>query len=238
MRALPIILASLAVSACGALLGTGDDLEAPVRADPDAAADEGDATTATGETDGATGADASAGDGAISNGDADAEAAAPIVKHVFVTRGTFSGAFGSRAAADAQCKGAAVAAGRGNGTWKAFLADLDGADPADRIADREWFLYDGTRVFTKGPKTNVNPSSVIAIDETGKDFGNTPDKQVWTGLATATPVNERTCTGWTSNADTVFGGFGDMFIAGAIQWKQQGPTAGCDQMYRLYCFED
>lgn len=232
MRWLAFVLVALAIPACGTVLGAGDELDAPARTDANGV--DANAADATGESDGASPSDASS----SSDASIDAVDSASIVKHVFVTRGTFSGAFGGRAAADAACKSAATAAGRGNGTWKAFLADADGVDPAERIADRTWVLYDGTTVFTKGPKTNVNPSSVLAIDEAGLDFGATPNKYVWTGLATATPASDRTCSGWTSNAGSVFGGFGDMFIAGAVQWKQQGPTAGCDQAYRLYCFED
>lgn len=235
MHRLSFVLASLAISACGIVLGTGDELDAPPRPDPSGTDANGiDVASATGESDGAPSADAGdASADAIADGDA-----ARAVKHVFVTRAVFTGAFGSRAAADAACTSAASAAGRGNGTWKAFLADVDGADPADRIADREWVLYDGTRVFAKGPKTDVSPSTVIALDEAGLGFGTTPNKHVWTGLATATPANDRTCAGWTSNAGSAFGGYGDMFVAGGIQWKQQGPTAGCDVTHRLYCFED
>lgn len=225
MRILSLALLATALSACGALLGFGeDDIERPVRSEDAGAANDAGISDAP-----------ITGEGAADAADTDVDAG-PVVKHVFVTRATFVGGFGGRADANKACTDAAAKAGRG-GTWTAYLADLDGVHPSTRIADREWFLYDGRRVFASAPKADAGPSAGIAIDEKGLDFGGTPDKLVWTGLANLTAPNERTCVGWASSDAGAFGGFGDMFATDST-WQQSFATASCNERYRLYCFEE
>jgi hypothetical protein len=216
-----------ALAACGTLLGGDDDeVEPPIRTGADAADGTASAEGASG-ADGASSVD-SGGDGAV----------APVRKRVFVTRSRYTGGFGSIAAADELCKASALDAGRG-GTWKAYLAGLDGTHASARIADHAYYLLDGndTKAFDGRPTANGAPAGPIAFDEKGMDFGGDPNKQVWTGLSVDAP-SARTCNGWTSDDAGAYGGFGDMFVSFDKTWQQAGGTVSCDELYRLYCFED
>lgn len=231
-----VFLCATLVGACGGLLGFGeDDVDPPIRSEDsgtgsDVAADV-DLDVSTGD------AASDAPSDAPSDANTDAEASLGTApKHVFVTSSKTGGNFGGRAAADSYCTTIANLANH-PGTWKAYLAGDDGTAPELHVADRQWRLFDGTIVFTKGPTTEKIPKVGILVTENGANLSTVSDKFVWTGVTSATtaPV-ARTCNGWIDGTSSAFGGYGDIQLTG--NWQSYAGTASCDTPYRLYCFED
>jgi hypothetical protein len=243
------LVVAIPLFACGAVLGSSDDVEPPPRRDdPEkggpilSGADAADEASLT--TDGATDQDAkgdATSDGALVGKDAAVDAdAGRTTKYVFVTSERYAGGFATRADADALCT---FLAKQGNSalfsasTFKAYLAAGNGAAAAVRIVDRAYVRMDGKTVFDPGPQTNATPSDLVVLDEKGNNLSLDGNKFVWTGHANNVAAADRTCMDWASNAGTKFGGFGDMHTT-ATWGTSTGATAGCDSLYRLYCFED
>ena len=226
-------LAAIAV-ACGANIYDEEVVLRPIRNSDSGADVDGDSS----------GVDASESNDAAR--DATVDVLADVVeggrteKYVFVTSQRYAGSFGSRANADAICTSLAKQASPskfGASTFKAYLAAENGATAAARITDRVYVRIDGKPVFSPGPQTNTTPSDVVVFDEQGNNLALETNKFVWTGHANNVAAAERTCNDWTSDAGNEFGGFGDMHTT--MNWgTSTGATAGCDSLYRLYCFED
>lgn len=235
MRILPFVLLASALTACGALLGSGeDDVPAPAR-DQDSGPDV-DASNETATGDAAVDAVIDSATDATS----DAAGAGPVDKFVFVSSATYSGNFGTLADADDLCTFLAKQADAGafaSSKFRAYLASGAGAPAAARVVDQKYMRMDRTVVFNPGPQTNKTPSDLLAMDEKGANLGASGMKFVWTGMAGDAGASTRTCAGWTSSDGTTFGGFGDMHTT--AQWADQnGATAGCDSAFRIYCFEE
>lgn len=231
------------VLGCGALLGSSsDDVEPPIRnndADAGRREDSGEDSSREASDDASSVSDATTGD-AVADADAAADAAAPRDKVVFVTSERYAGGFGTKGDADLVCTALARAANSalfGSSTFKAYLAGANNVSAATRITDRVYARMDGKVVFAPGPQTNKTPSDFVAIDEKGIAHSNDSNKFVWTGEATGVAAVDRTCADWTSSAGTAFGGFGDLTTT--TTWgTSTGATAGCNELYRLYCFEE
>jgi hypothetical protein len=227
--------------ACGAVLGSSDDVEPPVRENPDTGPSTADGGDAADESSIASDGAADAEDATVSAKDAAVDAdAGRTTKYVFVTSERYAGGFGTRGDADALCT---FLAKQGNGTlfskstFKAYLAAENGAAAAVRITDRAYVRMDGKTVFNPGPQTNATPSDLVVFDEKGNNLSGDGNKFVWTGHANNVAAADRTCADWASNASNEFGGFGDMHTTST--WgTSTGATAGCDSLFRLYCFED
>jgi hypothetical protein len=236
-RLVPVaVLVAASLVACGAVLGTTDDVEPPIRNGDDASSDVDssrvDASDDVGEaTDGAA-VDAPA------NTDSGVDSGRP--KYVFVTSQRYSGGFGTRGDADAACTFLAKQANMplfGASTFKAYLAAGNNVPASARITDRVYVRMDNKAVFAPGPQTNPTPSDLVVLDETGANLSLDTNKFVWTGHAKNVAASDRTCADWASGAGTAFGGFGDMHTL--ANWgESNGATAGCDSSFRLYCFED
>lgn len=157
-------------------------------------------------------------------------------KRVFTTSLKYTGNLGGLAGADTECQALANAAALG-ATWLAWLGDgTDG--PMTRfnhattpyrvvgggLAAQDWAdLIDGTL----GVPLNH--------DETGTPLPQDDDMIVWTAVfhtgGNTTPVH---CSGWTSAAQTLV----PTGLANATDtgWTVFAPH-NCNEMHRLYCFE-
>ncbi len=219
-RAVPIVGLAFTLSACGMLLGLGDDdEELPVRETTDAA------------TPPDVSADVATEPRPDVTVDAPADVAPPRPRRVFVTGSRFDGALGGGLGADAKCAAAAAAAGL-PGTFVAYVATDAGSAEARLGAPGQWFRTgDGARVFDAGPAFEATPA--VPIDRTEDGGVVAAPVFVWTGNALPS-AGESTCADWT--ATTGFGGYGKADTNGA-EWRQGLGTTDCAEPQRLYCFE-
>jgi hypothetical protein len=162
--------------------------------------------------------------------------AAPAETRVFVTSAKYDGNLGGLIGADAECQTLAGAESLG-GVWLAWLGDgTDG--PVTRFvqADTPYRLVGGDVVADDWTDL-VDGTIAVPIDhdETGTELPAADDMIVWTAVfhtgGDPTPVN---CTGWTvADASLVPTGLADKTDTG---WTVFAPH-DCDEMHRLYCFE-
>ena len=158
--------------------------------------------------------------------------APPPVNRAFVTSGTFTGNLGGLVGADAKCAMAATSAGL-TGTFIALLSTST-VDARDRLGvSRGWVrvdgapIADGSGIFFAG--LQFNP---LDLDETGIRIGSTGD--TWTGsLQNGVVDSGLTCTDWTVTTGAGRTGYAHY---GSPQWNAFS-TAGCANLYHLYCFE-
>ena len=198
------------------------------------------AADAAGAVDAGAGADASATDATATDASAtDASAtddAAGGDTLVFVTSMKYDGNLGGLGGADERCEALAEAAGLG-GEWLAWLGDgTDG--PATRFAQQQApYVLVGGGVVAEGWPDLIDGTIGVPIDhdETGMALPTADDMVVWTAVfhtgGNPTPVN---CTGWTAADDSVV----PTGLASATDtgWTVFAPRA-CDELHRLYCFE-
>ena len=180
-----------------------------------------------------------AGAGAVDAGDAlDAgdvvDAGARDGTRVFVTSTKHDGNLGGLVGADAECQARGAALG---GTWLAWLGDsVDG--PATRFAQStaRYHLVGGGVVAENWTDLIDGTIGVpLDHDETGTALPPTDDMIVFTAVfhtgGNPTPVS---CSGWTTNAaDLVPTGLATATDTG---WTVTQPRT-CDELHRLYCFE-
>ena len=168
---------------------------------------------------------------------ATAEAAPSVDRIVFVSSATFSGAIGGVPTADQTCSDLAAAA-RLVGTYRAWLSDDAGRSPSVTFTppDAPFVMISGVRVadhwadLTDGMIVNQ-----IVIDEQGNQPATVP--VVWTGTdPSGQPASScATCRGW-SAASGVVSGQVVVFDAIGTGWSAS-LSAPCNQLGRLYCFE-
>jgi hypothetical protein len=250
----PMAATALAI-ACSSSSGSSVDGGSPDMGS-DTASDMGTPDTGGQDTSSAdTGAADAAVDGKAKDGGdaskADAMEAAKH-KHVFVTSQSYQGqvditGLGGVNDGDTQCNSAAQSAALG-GTWVAWLSGTDDVgfprNAVDRVMDvSPWYLMDNTTlVFATKTDIGFNPPQhAIDQDENGQPVGGF--STVWTGTLSDGSAATDTCTdaammkSWTSSAATVSGATGD--ASSMLDWTASllsNPDT-CDQMHRLYCFE-
>ena len=165
------------------------------------------------------------------------EAAPSADRTVFVSSATFTGGLGDVPAADQTCSDLAVAAGL-VGTYRAWLSDEAGRSPSVTFtrSDAPFVMTSGVRVADHwADLTDGTINNPIVIDEQGNQPDTVP--VVWTGTdPSGQPASSgATCRGWTDASGGVSGQVG-VFDAIGAGWSAS-PPAACDQLARLYCFE-
>ena len=184
-------------------------------------------------------------------------------KIVFVTSSKFTGNLGGVAGANAKCQQLAEGALL-PGTYKAWLSDKT-SSPATTFTrwNGLYVLVDGTEVASKWEGLTEDVRLVpIKLTETGQDVG---ESFVWTntsssgGPGPACPCPERSdeyegrivrigavrdgsCQNWTSSNGDLYDGFYGSSIGMAAMWTlyytaKEWPIADCDELLRLYCFQ-
>lgn len=160
-------------------------------------------------------------------------------KRVFVTSQTYSALnVGGIAGADAKCNSLATAAGL-TGTYMAWLSDSTN-NPSGRFtqATVPYRMVNGARLadnwsdLTSGEGLQTG----VVLNESGAVIGSSQPR-IWSntyyyGSAVSTTNH---CNNWTSNAAAI-GTYGRV---GAVntKWSSDTTPLGCNQMYRLLCFE-
>jgi TolB-like protein len=180
---------------------------------------------------------------------------------VFVTSARYTGNLGGVAGADSKCQQVAEAAGL-PGNYKAWLSDKSSSPAATFMRwNGPYVLVDGTEVASNWEGLTEHYHFVpINITETGQDTG---ESFQWTNtsasggpgpcpcpeyLLPATKivgrleVRDGSCQNWTSsNGDLYDGMYGSSIGLGSywtIDIVSLHPyTADCDEMLRLYCFQ-
>ena len=165
------------------------------------------------------------------------EAAPSVDRVVFVSSATFTGGLGGVRAADQTCSDLAVAAGLA-GIYRAWLSDDAGRSPSVTFtrSDAPFVMTSGVRVADHwADLTDGTINNPIVIDEQGHQPDTVP--VVWTGTdPSGQPAGSgATCRGWTDASGGVSGQVG-VFDAIGLGWSVS-PTIACDQLARLYCFE-
>ena len=162
-------------------------------------------------------------------------------KLVFVTSETGSGALGTwagasgltgLAAGDAICQARATAAGL-SGTFTAWLS-ASGINAVDRLtATGPWVRVDGIPVATsKADLTDGAIFTAIMLTETGAYSYSA----AWTGTQDSGLGTGANCVGWTSQAATDSGTWGNVvFVMG---WSSVGTSQACNGVGAIYCFEN
>ncbi|MFO0556833.1 MAG: hypothetical protein U0269_02320 [Polyangiales bacterium] len=177
--------------------------------------------------------------------------AASVGRRVFVTSALYQGSFanGTRddagralgaVVADANCQQLADAAGLG-GRWRAWLSSSQG-DAIERVTGSgPWSLVTGEVVFASS--LLQLPSHAIDRDERGA-MVSAGSAAVWTGtapngraIARDSMFDTYDCYLWGfSGNDRLTGGRVGSALATSTAWTSN-TTSACNQMARLYCFE-
>jgi hypothetical protein len=185
-------------------------------------------------------------------------------KIVFVSSAKYTGNLGGVAGAAAKCQQLAEAAGL-PGNYKAWLSDKTSSPAATFTRwNGPYVLVDGTEVASKWEGlTEDFHLAPITITETGQDTG---ESLVWTNTSASggpgpcpcpailrdagTPHEERrpavrdgSCQNWTSSNADLYDGLCGNSIAQTKSWTfaigsaTHSQVADCDELLRLYCFE-
>jgi hypothetical protein len=182
---------------------------------------------------GSAGASGGSGGSGATGGSAGSAGAPLTERRVFVTSGESTAALGGVSGADAQCKKFADQAKLG-GAWVAWLSD-DTTSPAQRFVKSQipYVLVGGDTIATDWTDLIDGTLAVpIDRDESGTQLATGSNVNVWTatqfsGVGVASHCMGFTVTtGWTPRGSA----------ASTSEWSIDGP-GGCDQMSRLYCFE-
>jgi TolB-like protein len=187
-------------------------------------------------------------------------------KIVFVSSARYTGNLGGVAGADAKCQQLAEAAGL-PGTYKAWLSDKTSSPAATFTRwNGPYVLVDGTKVASNWLGLTERFHFVpINISETGQDAGKsfqwtntgssggpgpgrvTRDmlESTW-GPGEASiraTVRDGSCQNWTSSNGDLYDGLYGNSIGMGVEWTYDiaSPTsaqiADCNEMLRLYCFQ-
>jgi hypothetical protein len=142
----------------------------------------------------------------------DVPAIAPEMSFFITSRGRgFGGNLGGLAGADALCRERAVAVGRGDRLWRAYLsapasADAPAVHARDRIGRGPWVNARGIQIAASVEELHgeaVNLTRDTALTEAGAHVastrhdiltGSNPDGTLFTN-------GDATCRGWTSHGD-------------------------------------
>ncbi len=136
---------------------------------------------------------------------------------------------------DKICTAGATSANLG-GTWKAWLPSSSGGvttTALERVdGSGPWTLVDKTTVVF-GSHADLTSAPMHAIDH--DEFGNpSPPGCVWTGTDNGGGASASFCKSWTSISMSDTATIGDP--VGTSDWTNAG-TATCNDVCRLYCFE-
>jgi hypothetical protein len=185
-------------------------------------------------------------------------------KIVFVSSAKFTGNLGGVAGADAKCQQLAEAAGL-PGTYKAWLSDGT-SSPSTTFTrwNGPYLLVDGTEVASNWEGlTEQFHLAPISITETGQDVG---ESFVWTNTsASGRPgpcpcpailrhkgeqgserrpaVRDGSCQNWTSSNGVQHDGLHGSSISQTTSWtfdimsETHSQIADCDELLRVYCFQ-
>jgi len=155
---------------------------------------------------------------------------------VFVTPALSSdGSLSGLVGADLVCQLLARASTLG-GTWKAWLSD-GSMSPETRFAHAAgpYRLLDRTTVAADwAGLTSGQLLHAISIEPSGSPAMGS--LQVWTGTDANGTITQQNCTGWRSNASTLFGTVGAWDQTDA-RWTNAQPQGFNLMRLRLYCFE-
>jgi len=167
-------------------------------------------------------------------------------KCVFVTSTTHDGDLGGLAGGDAICNGLAGAAGL-PGRYKAWLSEgsdlLSGDDPVtpnDRFSQTisPYRQVDGSTVaLNYADLTDGSLQTNIDVDETGATIG--PPFEVWTGTRSDGSSAFQACQGWSDATAPTRAQEGDARES-TFEWTEgssPGPQPDCNNLFRLYCFQ-
>jgi hypothetical protein len=121
------------------------------------------------------------------------------------------------------------------GTWKAWLSSSSGS-ALQRVGGTgigEWTLVDKTTVvFASHAGLASAPTHAIDHDEAGNPA---PPSCVWTGTDTGGGTSPSTCKSWTSISTSDSATTGDP--VGTQDWTSSTAASPCNDVCRLYCFE-
>lgn len=166
------------------------------------------------------------------------------VKRVFVTGIGYHGNLGGLSGANAKCMARAALAGV-TGTYKAWLS-TNSSDPLNNFTlhTGEYQLLDGTKIADNfGDLTNGDIDNAINIDETGATVASS---HVWTNtnfngevLGTATNSGGGSCynSGSWNYSSSSYGGHYGSTSSTSSSWTANTGFNNCDDLKRLYCFE-
>jgi TolB-like protein len=187
-------------------------------------------------------------------------------KIVFVTSAKYTGNLGGVAGADVKCQQLAEAAGL-LGSYKAWLSDKTSSPAATFTRwNGLYVLVDGTEVASKWEGLTEEVNLVpIKITETGQDAGESlvwtntaPSGGPGPGpitremlektyarklLDTIPEVRDGSCQNWTSSNGDMYDGLAGHSSAQTLTWTYNifsttNPgIADCDELLRLYCFQ-
>ncbi len=156
-------------------------------------------------------------------------------RRVFATSATYAGDLGGIAGADAKCQALADGAGLG-GTWLAWLSDL-GTSPGARFVHSTvpYALVGGSTIASDWTDLTDGTIAVpIDHDETGTALPAAETTRVWSGTDAAGAPIGGNCSEW-----TLAGGGGTYGSTTATDATWAFTTGnGCDNLNRLYCFEE
>jgi hypothetical protein len=165
----------------------------------------------------------------------------PHQRAVFVTDAVYNGNLGGIHGADQKCQDAADAAGSivPSGAYIAWISD-GGEAPGTRFyrSMAQYVNANGALIIAKNFEDLVDGdlANPIRITELGNEvIENDPSRTVWTGVGTdgLATGRDRHCSGWTTAGG--LGEVGDTFRANR-QWTLTSAYS-CDNLRRLYCFE-
>jgi hypothetical protein len=155
-------------------------------------------------------------------------------KIVFLTSTTHTGELGGVAGADAICQGLADAAGL-FGTFKAWISD-DTSEPLSSFTHSSepyvtvnglLVAYNWTDLADSGHLRNE-----IVFDEEGIYQGG----EVWTGTNVFGQNYSHDCNEWSYGGIAADGYYGESASTSSAKWTGHAAN-GCENLRRLYCFE-
>jgi len=158
---------------------------------------------------------------------------------------------GGLAGADAHCQSLAVAAGRGDSTWRAYLSTQgpNAVNARDRIGSGPWYASGGRRRVAadlgslhgdtiEQARLGNALGKVISMTENGdrvNGVGDSPNQHdILTGSRTDgrayTDGMDHTCNNWTANGEgSAQLGHSDKQGGGNGSWNSSHPSRGCSQ---------
>ncbi len=163
------------------------------------------------------------------------------VKTVFLTSASYDGNLGGIDGADAKCQALAdpqITAGRlSAGTYMAFVS-TDRSDAAEIIADAYYVRPDGVIVATSGypvPGGLLSGSILAPINVFEDGRVDEAGSGVWTGSDEWGVVLAH-CRNWSGDPVSYQGTVGSSTATDA-RWTTEFEALLCDNLFRLYCFQ-
>ena len=163
--------------------------------------------------------------------------ASALGRIVFVSSNAFTGSFEGVVAADQVCTTLAAGVGM-SGVYRAWLSDDTGLSPGTTFSrgDAPFVMTSGVGVADHWTDlTDGNIRNPIVVDERGRQPDTVP--VVWTGTAASGQAlaGGASCGGWSDASTGITGQVGEFDEVGPA-WSSSRKV-DCDQLGRLYCFE-